>query len=150
MPAFTGLGAPYWDPNARGAIFGLTRDSGIGDIVTATLQSVCFQTQDLLSAMQHDGAVPTILRVDGGMVENSWVTQHLADILQLPVDRPECIETTALGVAYLAGLKAGVFKDVAEMASHWRLEKRFEPAMAPETAHSLYHGWQDAVARVRS
>lgn len=150
VPAFTGLGAPYWDPNARGAIFGLTRDSGIGDIVTATLQSVCFQTQDLLTAMQHDGAVPTILRVDGGMVQNSWVTQHLADILQLPVDRPECIETTALGVAYLAGLKAGVFKDVEEMASHWRLEKRFEPEMAPETAHGLYHGWQAAVARVRS
>lgn len=150
VPAFTGLGAPYWDPNARGAIFGLTRDSGIGDIVTATLQSVCFQTQDLLTAMQHDGAVPTILRVDGGMVQNSWVTQHLADILQLPVDRPECIETTALGVAYLAGLKAGVFKDVEEMASHWRLEKRFEPVMAPETAHGLYHGWQAAVARVRS
>jgi len=150
VPAFTGLGAPYWDPNARGAILGLTRDSGIGDIVTATLQSVCFQTRDLLSAMQHDGAVPTILRVDGGMVGNSWVTQHLADILQLPVDRPEVIETTALGVAYLAGLKAGLFTDVAEMARHWRLEQRFEPDMEPEVAHGLYHGWQTAVARVRT
>lgn len=150
VPAFTGLGAPYWDPNARGAIFGLTRDSGIGDIVTATLQSVCFQTQDLLSAMRQDGALPTILRVDGGMVQNSWVTQHLADILQLPVDRPECIETTALGVAYLAGLKAGIFSDVEEIASRWQLEKRFAPDMAPETAHDLYEGWQAAVARVRS
>ncbi len=150
VPAFTGLGAPYWDPNARGAIFGLTRDSGIGDIVTATLQSVCFQTQDLLSAMRQDGALPTILRVDGGMVQNSWVTQHLADILQLPVDRPECIETTALGVAYLAGLKAGIFSDVEEIASRWQLEKRFAPEMAPETAHDLYEGWQAAVARVRS
>jgi glycerol kinase len=150
VPAFTGLGAPYWDPNARGAIFGLTRDSGIADIVTATLQSVCFQTQDLFSAMQHDGAVPTILRVDGGMVENDWVTQHLADILQLPVDRPEVIETTALGVAYLAGLKAGVFSDIHEVANQWQLERRFEPAMAPEEAHSLYHGWENAVARVRT
>ena len=118
--------------------------------MTATLQSVCFQTRDLLSAMQHDGAVPTILRVDGGMVGNSWVTQHLADILQLPVDRPEVIETTALGVAYLAGLKAGLFTDVAEMARHWRLEQRFEPDMEPEVAHGLYHGWQTAVARVRT
>ena len=150
VPAFTGLGAPYWDPNARGAIFGLTRDSGIGDIVTATLQSVCFQTQDLLSAMGQDGALPTILRVDGGMVQNSWVAQHLADILQLPVDRPECIETTALGVAYLAGLKAGIFSDLDEIASRWQLEKRFAPEMATETAHDLYEGWQAAVARVRS
>lgn len=150
VPAFTGLGAPYWDPNARGAILGLTRDSGIGDIVTATLQSVCFQTQDLLSAMQHDGAVPTILRVDGGMVENNWVVQHLADILQLPVDRPQVIETTALGVAYLAGLKAGVFGNTEELGKQWRLERRFEPEMASETAHGLYHGWLDAVNRVRT
>jgi glycerol kinase len=150
VPAFTGLGAPYWDPNARGAILGLTRDSGIGDIVTATLQSVCYQTQDLLSAMQHDGAVPTILRVDGGMVENNWVTQELADILQLPVDRPVVIETTALGVAFLAGLRAGIFSDTAELAGHWKLEQRFEPAIEPEEAHQLYHGWQDAVARVRT
>ncbi len=150
VPAFTGLGAPYWDPNARGAILGLTRDSGIGDIVTATLQSVCFQTRDLLSAMQHDGAVPTILRVDGGMVANNWVVQHLADILQLPVDRPEVIETTALGVAYLAGLKAGLFSGTEELAEQWRLEQRFEPEMPAENAHELYHGWQDAVNRVRS
>jgi glycerol kinase len=150
VPAFTGLGAPYWDPNARGAILGLTRDTGIGDIVTATLQSVCFQTQDLLSAMQHDGAVPTILRVDGGMVENNWVTQHLADILQLPVDRPRIIETTALGVAYLAGLRAGIFAELDDVAAKWQLERRFEPAMQPEVAAELYKGWQNAVARVRS
>lgn len=150
VPAFTGLGAPYWDPNARGAILGLTRDSGIGDIVTATLQSVCYQTQDLLSAMQHDGAVPTIIRVDGGMVENNWVSQELANILQLPVDRPQVIETTALGVAYLAGLQAGIFSDIEELAGHWRLERRFQPEIEPEQAHQLYHGWQAAVARVRS
>lgn len=150
VPAFTGLGAPYWDPNARGAILGLTRDSGIGDIVTAALQSVCFQTQDLLSAMQHDGAVPTVLRVDGGMVENNWVTQHLADVLQLPVDRPRVIETTALGVAYLAGLRAGIFVELDDVAAKWQLEQRLEPVMQPETAATLYKGWQSAVARVRS
>ncbi len=150
VPAFTGLGAPYWDPNARGAILGLTRDAGIEHIVTATLQSVCFQTRDLLSAMQHDGAVPTVLRVDGGMVENSWVTQHLADILQLPVDRPEIIETTALGVAYLAGLKAGLFADTEDLASRWRLEHRFEPVMHADEAHGLYEGWLKAVDRVRT
>lgn len=150
VPAFTGLGAPYWDPHARGAILGLTRDSGIEDIVTATLQSVCFQTQDLLMAMQNDGAVPTILRVDGGMVVNNWVVQHLADVLQLPVDRPEVIETTALGVAYLAGLKAGVFQDLNEISQRWQLERRFEPEMEPDRAQKLYEGWQAAVARVRT
>jgi glycerol kinase len=150
VPAFTGLGAPYWDPNARGAILGLTRDSGIADIVTATLQSVCFQTQDLLSAMEQDGAVPTILRVDGGMVENSWLTQHLADVLQLPIDRPRVIETTALGVAYLAGLRAGIFAELDDVAEKWQLEQRFEPVMPPEAAAELYKGWQAAVARVRS
>jgi glycerol kinase len=150
VPAFTGLGAPYWDPNARGAILGLTRDSGIGDIVTATLQSVCFQTQDLLSAMQQDGAVPTILRVDGGMVENNWLTQHLADVLQLPIDRPRVIETTALGVAYLAGLRAGIFSELSDVADKWKLEQRFQPSMPPEAAAELYYGWQSAVARVRS
>jgi glycerol kinase len=150
VPAFTGLGAPYWDPNARGAILGLTRDSGIADIVTATLQSVSFQTQDLLSAMQQDGAVPTILRVDGGMVENSWLTQHLADVLQLPIDRPRVIETTALGAAYLAGLRADIFAELDDVAAKWQLEQRFEPVMPPETAAGLYEGWQSAVARVRS
>lgn len=150
VPAFTGLGAPYWDPNARGAILGLTRDTGIEDIVTATLQSVCFQTQDLMTAIQHDGAVPTVLRVDGGMVENNWVTQHLADILQLPVDRPEVIETTALGVAYLVGLRTGLFGDTGELESRWRLEKRFEPTMHPDTASALYAGWKAAVERVKT
>ena len=150
VPAFTGLGAPYWDPNARGAILGLTRNSGIADIVTATLQSVCFQTQDLLSAMEQDGAVPTILRVDGGMVENSWLTQHLADVLQLPIDRPRVIETTVLGVAYLAGLRAGIFAELDDVSAKWQLEQRFEPVMPPETAAELYKGWQSAVARVRS
>lgn len=150
VPAFTGLGAPYWDPNARGALLGLTRDTGIADVVTATLQSVCYQTQDLLEAMQHDGAIPTKLRVDGGMVANNWVTQHLSDILQLPVDRPEVIETTALGAAYLAGLQAGLFEDTATLAAQWRLERQFTPEMPTETARDLYRGWLEAVDRVKT
>lgn len=150
VPAFTGLGAPHWDPNARGALLGLTRDTGIADIVTATLESVCFQTKDLLGAMAEDGAAPTMLRVDGGMVENNWVAQRLADILQLPVDRPKVIETTALGVAYLAGLKAGVYDDLATLSTQWQLDRRFSTEMASDDAQQLYIGWLDAVDRVRT
>jgi glycerol kinase len=126
VPAFTGLGAPYWDANARGAIVGLTRDSGIEDIVTATLQSVSYQTRDLLSAMASDGVKPGVIRVDGGMVANNWVCQCLADILQVSVDRPVVTETTALGAAYLAGLQVGIFKSLDELSDQWQREKRFE------------------------
>lgn len=151
VPAFTGLGAPYWDPKARGAIFGLTRDTGIKEIVTAGLQSVCYQTRDLLEAMRQDGAAaPSALRVDGGMVVNNWVMQFLADILGVPVERPEVTETTALGVAYLAGLQAGIYRDLEEIAGHWHREQRFEPKMADEQRAKLYLGWLNAVQRVRS
>lgn len=151
VPAFTGLGAPYWDPRARGAIFGLTRDTGIKEIVTAGLQSVCYQTRDLLEAMGQDGAAtPSALRVDGGMVENNWVMQFLADILGVPVERPEVTETTALGVAYLAGLQAGLYRDLDEVASHWHRQHRFAPRMAEGHRQKLYDGWLDAVQRVRS
>ncbi|CAN7502759.1 glycerol kinase GlpK [Pseudomonas sp. LjRoot71] len=151
VPAFTGLGAPYWDPKARGAIFGLTRDTGIKEIVTAGLQSVCYQTRDLLEAMRQDGAAePSALRVDGGMVENNWVMQFLADILGVPVERPEVTETTALGVAYLAGLQAGLYQDLASIARHWHRQQRFEPRMADSHRSKLYDGWLDAVKRVRS
>jgi len=150
VPAFTGLGAPYWDANARGAIVGLNRDSGINEIVTATLQSVCYQTRDLMKAMTEDGARPTVLRVDGGMVVNNWVAQHLADIVRIPVDRPAITETTALGAAYLAGLYAGVFDSVEALSKRWRLERKFEPEMAETTSENLYAGWLDAVARVRT
>ncbi|WP_339079551.1 glycerol kinase GlpK [Pseudomonas sp. TMP9] len=151
VPAFTGLGAPYWDPKARGAIFGLTRDTGIKEIVTAGLQSVCYQTRDLLEAMRQDGAAePSALRVDGGMVENNWVMQFLADILGVPVERPDVTETTALGVAYLAGLQLGIFKDLADIAQHWHRQQRFEPCMADSHRSKLYDGWLDAVKRVRS
>ena len=150
VPAFTGLGAPYWDPTARGAIFGLTRDTGIAQIVAAGLQSVCFQTRDLLDAMQADGAQNTAaLRVDGGMVINNWVVQELANILGVTVDRPQVTETTALGAAYLAGLQLGIFKDLDDIASHWACERTFTPAMAEEQRSALYEGWLDAIRRGR-
>lgn len=150
VPAFTGLGAPYWDPNARGALFGLTRDTGIAEIVTAGLQSVCYQTRDLLSAMAKDGARLSNVRVDGGMVVNDWVAQFLADAVQLRVDRPEIVETTALGAAYLAGLRAGVFESLESIAEMWRLNQCFEPKIGQEQADRLYQGWTNAVSRVMS
>lgn len=149
VPAFTGLGAPYWDPHARGAIHGLTRDTGIADIVAAGLQSVCYQTKDLVRAMQNDGATYKTLRVDGGMVVNNWLVQFLADVLSVTVDRPKITETTALGVAYLAGLKSGLYKDLDEITTLWECEHRFEPTMQPEKRERLYSGWLDAVERVR-
>lgn len=150
VPAFTGLGAPYWDPKARGAIFGLTRDTGIGEIVTAGLQSVCFQTRDLLDAMTSDGGNSTAaLRVDGGMVVNNWVVQSLANILGVPVDRPRITETTALGVAYLAGLQVGLFDSLQAITQRWERERTFAPVMPEPKREALYRGWLDAVRRVR-
>ncbi|ARU55290.1 MAG: glycerol kinase GlpK [Pseudomonadales bacterium] len=149
VPAFTGLGAPFWDPHARGAIMGLTRDTGIAEVVTAGLQSVCYQTKDLVRAMRNDGATYKALRVDGGMVVNDWVVQFLADILNVPVDRPKVTETTALGVAYLVGLKVGWFETLDEIAELWACEKRFEPSMSPDIRERLYGGWLDSVERVR-
>ncbi|MCB1644001.1 MAG: glycerol kinase GlpK [Pseudomonadales bacterium] len=150
VPAFTGLGAPYWDAGARGAILGLTRDTGLEQIVTATLQSVSFQTRDLLKAMSSDGIEPTIIRVDGGMVENNWVAQNLADIVQIPVSRPRVTETTALGAAYLAGLQAGIFGSLEEIAGQWQEDKSFQSEMSIEQSDALYKGWLEAVSRVRS
>jgi glycerol kinase len=150
VPAFTGLGAPYWDPQARGAIFGLTRDSGIAHIVRAALESVCYQTRDLLAAMTQDACAPTELRVDGGMVVNDWLTQFLADVLKIPVVRPQTVETTALGAAFLAGLQSGIYKSLDEIAKFWQADQRFKPALAPSKADALYAGWQQAVTRVKS
>lgn len=149
VPSFTGLGAPYWDPNARGAILGLTRDSGISTIVAAALQSVGYQTKDLQKAMERDGLRPKVLRVDGGMVKNNWVLSFLADILGAVVERPQVIETTALGVVYLAGLYAGVFSSTAQLATMWHCERRFEPNLCTEQRNHLYAKWQHAVAQVR-
>ena len=150
VPAFTGLGAPYWDPEARGAIFGLTRDSGIAQIVRAALESVAYQTRDLMVAMAADSVAPKEIRVDGGMVVNDWVVQCLSDILQLPTVRPRVVETTALGAAYLAGLQVGVYDSLETIAALWEAEQRFEPVMDADTAQRRYDGWLRAVARVRS
>jgi glycerol kinase len=148
VPAFTGLGAPYWDPLARGAIIGLTRDSGIAHIVRAALESVCYQTRDLLDAMQADGSArPSALRVDGGMVGNDWLMQFLSDMLALPIERPHITHTTALGAAYLAGLGVGVFSSLEELSDKWQREARFEPQMPDAERTGLYQGWREAVSR---
>jgi glycerol kinase len=150
VPAFTGLGAPYWDPEARGAILGLSRDTGIAEIVRSALEAVCYQTQDLMSAMIADsGTQPMALRVDGGMARNDWTMQFLADVLQLPVERPEVTETTALGAAFCAALGAGLLPDIAAIEASWAGDRQFHPDMAGETRDRLYAGWQDAVKRIR-
>jgi len=148
VPAFAGLGAPYWDPYARGAILGLTRGSGREQIVTATLQAIAYQTRDLLDAMTDDGISPAVIRVDGGMVANTWFLQFLADILAVTVERPVNVESTALGATYLAGLCAGVFDSTKSVVELWRSERVFEPAMATEQREQLLRGWSDAVRRV--
>jgi glycerol kinase len=149
VPAFTGLGAPYWDPNARGAILGLTRDSGIAEIVKAALQAVCYQTKDLMQAMLADGAqTPAALRVDGGMVKNDWLMQFLADLLNVSVDRPVISETSVLGAVYLAGLRVGIFKSLEHLTQLWQCEHHFAPQMQEAERIELYKGWQQAVQRV--
>ena len=150
VPAFTGLGAPHWDAEARGGIFGLTRDAGVADIVTATLQSVSYQSQDLLNAMASDGVAPTVVRVDGGMIENDWMAQNLADQLGIEVHRPAVTETTALGAAYLAGLAVGVYPSLGGLAEGWQLARCFKRELPAEAAAQRYAGWVDAVARVKS
>jgi glycerol kinase len=151
VPAFVGLGAPYWDPQARGAIFGLTRNCGDAEIARATLESVGYQTRDLLDAMGADwpAAVKAtgVLRVDGGMTASETTMQFLADMLGLPVDRPKVMETTALGAAYLAGRTAGLCPDLDGFAAQWRLDRRFEPHMAEAARARKYAGWRDAVGR---
>ena len=151
VPAFVGLGAPYWDAEARGAILGLTRGTGPAEIARAALESVAFQTRDLIEAMEADWAAAgggRVLRVDGGMVASDWTMQFLSDLLGAPVDRPEVRETTALGAAYLAGLQAGLLPAPGPAAAHWRLERRFTPRMAREEADARYDVWKDAVKRV--
>ncbi len=149
VPAFTGLGAPHWDPHARGAIFGLTRDTGIAEIARATLESVGYQTYDLMAAMQLDSeTVPKALRVDGGMVANNWFLQFLADLLDIPVERPEVAETTALGAAYLAGVQLGLFESLAGIRKHWKRDALFTPKISQEERNNLLRGWKKAISRV--
>lgn len=149
VPAFTGLGAPYWDPDARGALFGLTRDTGIEQIVRATLESVAFQTYDLFKAMSDDGVTPTKVRVDGGMVQNNWLCQFLADILNIPVQRPVQTETTALGAAYLAGLHCGLYNSPEDLAANWQLDREFTPQMNPQQRDDMLLAWKKAVDGVK-
>jgi glycerol kinase len=154
VPGFVGLGAPWWDAEARGAIFGLTRNTGPAEFARAALESVGYQTRDLLEAMRADwpGAsdAGTVLRVDGGLTASDWAMQFLADILAAPVDRPVIMETTALGAAYLAGRKAGIYPDIEGFAATWRLERRFQPLMDVTTRRRKWAGWQDAVKRTLS
>ena len=146
VPAFTGLGAPHWNPHARGAILSLTRDSSAAHIVRAGLESVCYQTHDLLTALRQDGIVaPPALRVDGGMIANNWLLQFLADITGIPVERPVYAETTVLGAAFLAGLGRGLFSSLDEIKAAWRLDFRAAPRMAEAQRRTLLEGWQSAV-----
>jgi len=150
VPAFVGLGAPYWDADARGALFGLTRATGPKEIARAVLESVGYQTRDLLQAMHRDwprGAADTVLRVDGGMVASDWMLQFLADILGAPVDRPKVRETTALGAAYLAGLAAGLCPPPDEFAKSWQRDRRFAPTLDIAARETKYAGWRDAIKR---
>jgi len=150
VPAFAGLGAPYWDPDARGAILGLSRGSGGDQVVTATLQSVAYQTYDLINAMADDGMSPGVIRVDGGMVANDWFLQFLADILDTPVERPVNVESTVLGAAYLAAFGAGILESSAQISRNWRCDSRFEPSMSADRRGQLLDGWQAAVSRIRN
>jgi glycerol kinase len=154
VPAFVGLGAPWWDAEARGAMFGLTRGTGPAEFARAALESVCYQTGDLLEAMHKDwknkGYGDTVLRVDGGMVASDWTMQRLSDLINAPVDRPVILETTALGAAWLAGSRAGVWPDMAAFSKAWSRDKRFEPAMDRTTRRRKLTGWKDAVRRTLS
>jgi glycerol kinase len=151
VPAFVGLGAPYWNPRVRGALFGLTRNTGPAELAHAALESVCYQTYDLRQAMRADwpeGKAANVLRVDGGMTASDWTMQRLADLLDAPVDRPMIQETTALGAAYLAGLSAGVYPEPSRFADNWRLEHRFKPNMSAATRERKLKGWARAVKGV--
>jgi glycerol kinase len=151
VPAFTGLGAPHWDPDCRAAVHGLTLGSGRNELARAALEAVCYQTHDLLQGMRADWhGTSKLLRADGGMAASDWTMQRLADILGLPVDRPQVIETTALGAAYLAGYQAGVYPPPDDFAKGWAAERRFEPAMDDAVRARKLAGWTDAVARTLS
>ncbi len=153
VPAFTGLGAPHWDPDARGAIYGMTRNTGPAEFARAALEAVCYQTRDLLEAMRKDWKSEgegTVLRVDGGMVASDWTMQRLADILDAPVDRPQILETTALGAAWLAACRAGLWPDRKGFSRQWALDREFKPAMDEKLRRQKIRGWSQAVKRTLS
>ena len=146
VPAFVGLGTPYWDSDVRGAVFGLTRGTEKEHLIRATLESLAYQTKDVLDAMEADSGISLkMLRVDGGAVENDFLMQFQADLLNVPVERPLISETTALGAAYLAGLAVGFWTDRSEITAHWNLDRPFEPKMEQQQREDLYAGWQKAV-----
>ncbi len=147
VPAFTGLGAPYWNANSRGVLSGITRDTSPNQIVRATIEAVAYQTHDLFEAMKHDGLRPKIVKVDGGMVMNNWFSQFLSDIVNVKVLRPKVHETTALGAAFMAGLKIGVYKSLEDISKKWSLDKKFSPKMKNNTRNLLLKGWTKAIKR---
>ena len=147
VPAFTGIGAPYWNANARGVLSGITRDTGPKEIVRAVIESVAYQTYDLFEAMRHDGLRPKVVKVDGGMVMNNWFSQYLADIVNVKVLRPKVHETTALGAAFMAGLQIGVYKSLKDISKNWSLDKQFNPKMQNKIRRSLVKGWLVTIKR---
>ena len=147
VPAFTGLGAPYWNPNSRGIICGLTRDTSKKEIVRATLESVAYQSYDLFNAMKNDGLRPNLVKVDGGMVKNNWFSQFLSDIIDLEVIRPKVNETTALGAAFMAGLKIGVYKSLKDVSKNWKIDKKFYPKINKVNRSKLLKGWKQAITK---
>ena len=152
VPAFVGLGAPYWDPDCRGALFGMTRNTGPAEITKATLESVCYQTSDLLSAIAKDlgeGKLSAI-RVDGGMAASNWTMQMLSDLVELPVDRPKNLETTALGAAYLAGMQIGFYPSMSDFSNSWQSDSQFNSKMTSDSRERKLAGWKDAVKRTLS
>lgn len=150
VPAFTGLGAPHWAPDARAAVFGMTRNTNHDHFIRATVESVVYQTHDLFEAMAKDGVSPTALRVDGGMTANSWMCGYLSDVLDMPVLRPTILETTALGAAYLAGLGAGLYAGLDEVAQQWTAEREFTPTLSAETRETRLADWSKYVQKLLS
>jgi glycerol kinase len=150
IPAFVGLGAPWWDADARGALFGLTRDTGVQDLVRAALDAACHQTADLMQAMAADGAPISVLRVDGGMTASDWFVQRLADLIGVPVERPTETETTALGAAWLAGSAVGRLPPLGDLPQLWKLDRRFEPGMSEDRRASHRAAWLNAIERVKT
>ena len=150
VPAFTGLGAPHWDPDARGALFGITRDTGREDIARAAIESTCYQTYDLIKAMSEDGISLNSMKVDGGMIENQWMVQYLSDILNMSIECPSSKETTALGAAILVGLQAGIYKSVDDIKKHMKISEKYSPKMSSEDREIYLDGWNSAVKRVMS
>ena len=147
VPAFSGLGAPYWSPAARGVITGLTRDSDWKTLVRAVIESVAYQSYDLFNAMRKDGLKPNIVKIDGGMVENDWFSQFLANIIDIKTERPKVLETTALGVALFAGYQIGIFKSLEQIKRKWKKDKTFKPKLSSTMRKKLLNGWKLSVKK---